>query len=383
MERVKIDPRVDWEEKVEEVGLTFHHTLTEKGERVTYWDESVYYSFASYEIEELEEATNELHKLCLEAAQYIIDKNRFDDLHIPPSAVRLIKETWESEPPSIYGRFDLAYDGKSPPKLLEYNADTPTALLEAGVAQWYWLQGLFPDKDQFNSIHERLVEKWKEIRPRIQEPLYFGCAYNPDSEDEMTVHYLRDTAEQAGIKTSFILMQDLGWDQDRKVFLDLDYEKVQSIFKLYPWEWLLNEEFGVHVLEMYRQMVWIEPIWKMLLSNKGILPILWDLYAGHPNILEAHAGYEFDMVQFVRKPLLGREGANVYIKTLESEAENPGQYGEEGYIYQQYARTSDFDGHHPVIGSWVIDGESAGIGIRESDGLITDNRSRFVPHLIE
>jgi len=199
----------------------------------------------------------------------------------------------------------------------------------------------------------------------------------------MTVHYLRDTAEQAGIKTSFILMGDLGWDQDRKFFLDLDYERVQSIFKLYPWEWLLNEQFGAHVLETYGQMTWIEPIWKMLLSNKAILPILWDLYPGHPNILEAHAGYEFDMVQYVRKPLLGREGANVYVKTLDGEAENPGQYGEEGYIYQQYSRTSDFDGYHPVIGSWVIDGESAGIGIRESDGLITNDQSRFVPHLIE
>ena len=50
------------------------------------------------------------------------------------------------------------YDGKAPPRLLEYNADTPTALLEASVAQWFWLQDCFPTADQFNSIHERLID---------------------------------------------------------------------------------------------------------------------------------------------------------------------------------------------------------------------------------
>jgi glutathionylspermidine synthase len=36
-----------------------------------------------------------------------------------------------------------------------------------------------------------------------------------------------------------------------------------------------------------------------------------------------------------------------------------------------------------VLGAWVVDGEPAGLGIRESDGLITDNLSYFVPHTID
>ena len=40
----------------------------------------------------------------------------------------------------------------------------------------------------------------------------------------------------------------------------------------------------------------------------------------------------------------------------------------------------DFDGHHPVIGSWVIANQAAGIGIREDTSPITGNNSRFVPH---
>jgi glutathionylspermidine synthase len=72
--------------------------------------------------------------------------------------VPLIREAWAAQPPSLYGRFDLAWSGTGPPKLLEYNADTPTSLVEAAVAQWYWLEQVHPGGDQFNSLHERLVE---------------------------------------------------------------------------------------------------------------------------------------------------------------------------------------------------------------------------------
>jgi glutathionylspermidine synthase len=60
-----------------------------------------------------------------------------------------------------------------------------------------------------------------------------------------------------------------------------------------------------------------------------------------------------------------------------------GTYGEEGYVYQALAPLPSFAGAHPVIGSWVIAGEPAGIGIRESEGLITTDRSRFIPHFFE
>jgi len=138
MKRVAIKPRADWEKKVEQIGLIYHHT-----EDHAYWNESAYYSFRSTEIDRIELATNELHDTCLQAAQHIIDNNRFKELAIPDAAVPVIKQAWEDEPPAIYGRFDLAYDGEQL-KLLEYNADTPTALLEASVVQWYWLQDLFP-----------------------------------------------------------------------------------------------------------------------------------------------------------------------------------------------------------------------------------------------
>jgi glutathionylspermidine synthase len=309
----------------------------------------------------------------------VIDHDRFASLGIPRNAADAICKAWEEEPPAIYGRMDISWDGRTSPKLLEYNADTPTALLEAAVVQWYWLQDAFPRADQFNSIHERLIAKWKELRAYLRGPLYF--ANIADKEDFMTAAYLRDTATQAGLQTTTLLMQDIGWQDSARRFVDLRDQPIRSLFKLYPWEWMLHEDFGRHALETAGEVQWVEPIWKMVLSNKGILAILWEMFPGHPNLLEAHLDGPHQMQQYVRKPKMSREGANITLIDGERKFETPGDYGEEGYVWQAAAPLPDFQGKRPVIGSWVIDGEAAGMGIRESDGPVTNNTSRFVPHL--
>jgi len=284
MKRVAIKPRAGWEKKVEEIGLIYHHT-----EGRPYWNESAYYVFRSSEIDRIELATNELHQMCLKAAQHIIDNNRFKELAIPDAAVPSIKQAWEDEPPAIYGRFDLAYDGAQL-KLLEYNADTPTALLEASVAQWYWLQDLFPKLDQFNSIHEKLLAKWHELKPYLANPVHFTYLEPPNvenSEDLITVSYLMDIASQASFDTVLVRIDDIGWDAARNCFIDLDNRPIRSIFKLYPWEWLLRDQFADQLLSTYIYTQWIEPIWKMLLSNKGILPILGNCFQDIPIYLNA------------------------------------------------------------------------------------------------
>jgi glutathionylspermidine synthase len=380
MKRIRTTPRQGWEKKVEEIGLIYHHS-----DGQPYWNESVYYSFRSGEIDRIEVASNELHQMCLEAAQHIIDNNRFGELAIPAAAVPFIKLAWEDEPPALYGRFDLAYDGEQL-KLLEYNADTPTALVEAAVAQWYWLQECFPHLDQFNSIHEKLLAKWQELKPYLANPMHFTYLPPPDvenSEDLMTVTYLMDLAGQAGIESSLVNIDDIGWHAERNTFVDQAERPIRSIFKLYPWEWLLRDRFADHFFASYNLTQWVEPIWKMLLSNKGILPILWELFPHHANLLECYFTDPKHMTEYVKKPLLSREGANLSIHHGAAVEKTGGPYGEEGFIYQATARIANFDGAHPIIGSWMIDGVAAGIGIRESDTQVTNNLSAFVPHLFE
>ncbi|MGZ4959950.1 MAG: glutathionylspermidine synthase family protein [Methylomonas sp.] len=371
MQRIELKPRDGWQRRVEEVGMNYH---TLDGE--VYWEESACYRFTRSQIDLLDDATAELHGLCLKAVDTIIRRGLFERLRIPEWAVPYIVSSWERREPSLYGRFDLAWDGSGHPKLLEYNADTPTALPEAGVVQWFWLRDCFPEADQFNSIHEKLIEFWRQYR-QSHTNLHFACFLSSD-EDTGNLEYLRDTASQAGLQTFRLDMEQIGWDESRHRFVDMDDKVINALFKLYPWEWMLQDEFGRFLPQANLSI--LEPPWKLLLSNKGILPILWELFEGHPNLLPASFADKPLLGDHVRKPLYSREGANIEIRRGSSIIKTDGSYGAEGYVYQRYAPLPNFAGNFPVIGSWMIAGQPAGIGIREDKTEITGNNSRFIPH---
>jgi glutathionylspermidine synthase len=370
MKRLACQPRPDWREKVESVGLTFHSHDTGP-----YWDESACYELTAAEVTALESAANQLHFLCIDAAEAVIKNNWWSRLGISETAVPVILKSWERDDFSLYGRFDLSYDGLTPPKLLEYNADTPTALVEAAVAQWFWLQELKPQADQFNSLHERLIAAWQRW---AGQTVHFSCVRDLP-EDEMTILYLRDTCEQAGVKTKFIYIDDIGWHRQENRFVDLEKERIEQAFKLYPWEWLWQEDFSAHLAKEGLQF--IEPAWKMLLSNKGLLPILWELFPDHPHLLPAYEQPDPLGGNYIRKPKLSREGSNVtWIENGVALEENGGHYGAEGFVYQAVANLPVFAGQHPVFGVWMVDHAAAGMGIREDTRRITGNLSRFIPH---
>jgi glutathionylspermidine synthase len=374
MKRYLCKPRQNWQEIVSSIGLTYH-----THENGPYWSEGVYYEFNSRQIDELEVATNELHELCIKAAEYVIEKNLWSELGIPKHVIPGILQSWERDDFSLYGRFDLAYDGINPPKLLEYNADTPTALVEAALAQWFWKEEVFASKDQFNSIHENLIAAWKKSPATL---IHFA-GIDKNLEDHQTISYLVDTAIQAGLETKWLAISEIGYDESARDFVDVAMNKVLgSLFKLYPWEWMFHEDFGQYLNQSKVQF--IEPLWKSLLSNKGILPILWKLFPNHPNLLPCYTTPQLLGKNYVRKPILSREGANVsVVKNGITVAENGGEYGEEGFIYQELADIPLFDGFRPIVGSWVINHYACGIGIREDNSLITGNLSRFVPHVFD
>ena len=376
MQRLSLSPRSDWQAKVEALGLIWH---TAGG--APYWNESASYSFALAEIEVIEKATKDLYAMFLNAGEYVVEKRLFSRFGIPEWCEPLIVEAWKGEPPALnYGRFDLGYDGKGPPKLFEFNCDTPTSLLEAAVVQWQWREDVFPGYDQFNSLHDKLVAKWRDISPVLKSSLvHFTHSAESTGEDAVTTAYLMDTAGEAGLATQRLLASDIGWANGG--FYDLQDREIATLYHLYPWEWLVNEPFGAHLQENAGRTLWIEPIWKMIWSNKAILPILWDLYPRHPNLLWASTT-EPASPSYVRKPILAREGANVtLVRSGQEIAAKDGPYGAAPMIYQGLFDIPDFSGSRPVLGSWIVDGEPAGMGIRE-DGLITGNLSRFVPHII-
>lgn len=390
MRRVSVLPRPNWQKKVEAKGLEIH-TLDGK----PYWNESACYLFTSAQIDTLEKTVAELYRLCVEATGFVIENRLWDMFDIPPAYGTWIERSWDADQPSLYGRFDLSWNGSGPPKMLEFNADTPTSLVEAAVIQWFWLEDRIADKlspaswDQFNNLHEMLIKSWGEIAASERIARLHVAAMTDQPEDLMTALYLLDTAKQAGLDASMIDIATIGYNPVRREFVDTVNDPIDMIFKLYPWEWMVREKFG-HDLPS-TECQWLEPPWKMIMSNKAILPVLWEMFPNHPNLL--WAGWERPVASsgvgaYVSKPIFGREGSNVIIETAAGArlATQEGPYDEGPFarrIYQAFAPLPEYAGVRPVLGGWVVGGEPAGLGIREDDGPITTNFSRFVPHAIE
>jgi len=368
MQRIVCPERDDWRTTAEACGFNFH---TMDGER--YWDERAYYAFTLNEIERgIEAPTGEIDAMCLEfAGRAIKDERCLRRLKIPEGFWDLIAESWQRDDRSLYGRLDLKYDGHGPAKLLEYNADTPTSIFEAAVFQWVWLEQAIERRivparaDQFNSIHERLIEAWKNIASKRHVHLAGQISHE---EDACTLAYLEDTARQAGLTTTQLDIEDIGWRNRDGGFVDLDNRDIGLAFKLYPWEWMFQDAFGAKLKLAPTQ--WVEPPWKAVLSNKGILPLLWEMFPGHPNLLPAFFDDDPRAAElgtsYVRKPIYSREGANVALVAggipLD---EHAGPYGAEGFVRQALSPLPNFSGFYPVLGSWLVDQEPCGLVVRE------------------
>ncbi|MDZ5647699.1 glutathionylspermidine synthase family protein [Nitrospirillum sp. BR 11828] len=392
MDRVSCTPRPDWTRRIEAQGLTYHSLGLPPGggEEGLWWDESAAYAFTAAEIDHLEAATNTLHQLCLEAVAAIVATPALmDRFGLSPAYRAYVIDSWRRGDPSLYGRFDLAFNPEreevAQPKMLEYNADTPTTLIESAVVQWFWLRDVTPDADQFNSIHERLIARWREIGRRQPPGALVHLSSYADYEEELrTVEYLVDTARQAGLNATHLPITQVGWDKGKRRFVDEQRRPLRLWFKLYPWEWLAVERFGAHLPTAGMTvggLTVVEPPWKMLLSHKAILTVLWDLFPGHPNLLPAGFSAAAVGPDWIAKPMQAREGANIrLVRDGREVAHTSGGYGQGPLVYQRAVDLARDDGRHVVLGAWVVGDEAAGLCVREDAGPIITGASRFLPH---
>ena len=350
MERVSITERPDWREKATEYGFNFHTMYGEP-----YWSEEAYYKLTLAQVEKLEEVTAELHQMCLQVVEKVIASDELmTKFRIPKHTWGFVRQSWKTNQPSLYSRLDLAWDG--------------AGKLPAG-------------SDQFNSLQEKLIDRFGELREQFGFQLLHMACCRDTVEDRGTVQYLQDCAAEAGLATEFLYIEDIGLGEKGQ-FTDLQDQVIGNLFKLYPWEFMLREMFSTKLEDA--GVRWLEPAWKSIISNKALLPMLWEMFPNHPNLLAAYFSEDAhpEMEKFVIKPIFSREGANVSIveqgKVVES-VEGP--YGEEGTIVQEFYPLPKFGDSYTLIGSWLINDQPAGIGIREDRALITQDLSRFYPHI--
>ena len=384
--------RPNFQEELEKIGFNYWN-LPSGPDSKPYWQEGVCYGLSETQVDKILDATQELHDMSLEMVSTIVKSGDYPDyFSLTDNCKALIEQSWNRGDKSFYGRFDLVFDGKDEIKMLEYNGDTPVSILECSVAQWDYIQQAEgipePLRIQYNMLDERMIETWKE-RYEPNTLIHFAASGGFRHEDWGNLTYIMDTALRAGMRVKEIKMQDIGLT-DTGVFVDLEDQHIQNCFKLYPWEWMMDEQFGASIHGSETQ--WLEPAWKMLLSNKAMLVKLWALYKGHPLLLESYAHESLvPDGKWAKKAIHGREGSNIFtfekqggeiiLDSLAQGSHLVPEYDKWGYMYQKWHKLPVYDGYRPIIGSWVIGDAACGMSIREDKNLVTGNDAFFASHI--
>jgi glutathionylspermidine synthase len=397
MKRIEMAERPDWKKTAEEQGFTFHSMHGEP-----YWDETSAYEFSLSQIEnDIEDPSTELHAMCRDVVEKITSSQELmEKLDIPEPMRDYVADSWRNGEPELYGRFDLIYDGRGPAKMIEYNADTPTSLFEASAFQWTWLEeqvanGVLPEgADQFNRTYEALSERFAELFAQ-DENVHFSSVNGEElPEDFATVETMAWAAKAGGIIPHYTQLEKIGISEDGQ-FCDSEARVIGAFFKLYPWEDMLRDDFAEHLPASNCKI--LEPAWKAIVSNKGMLPVLWEMFEGHPNLLPSFFAEDVERgtplvrraqdaltLGSVRKPLFSREGASITITengSVTEEAQDR-SYDAHRTIIQAYHPLPVLGGFRPILGAWMVAQTCVGLGIREDRSKITQDLSRFKPHYI-
>ena len=379
-------------EYLEQIGFSWHTDsdgssyLVDKIVKISEVDAMAYY-----------EASNELYDMFVEAGEYVIENNLLDEIGIPFNLQEIVKLSWENDVHwHLYGRFDFAggVDGV-PLKLLEFNADTPTSLVETALIQWAVLkrEGL-DDTKQFNNVHDALIDNFQRL-VTLEESvdkfdeyyegwkILFSCVRGYE-EDESTTLYLKSIAEEAGFECEFAYIDEIEFDEEGIYYKEVEYE---YLFKLISWEDISIEEGELaslltKIVENKKAII-LNPAYTLMFQSKAILKILWDLFPNHPLLLESSFEPLADKA-FVKKPIFGREGGNVEIYDEQGELidKNDGDYKNFPSIYQDFTELNkDIEGNIYQAGVFFAY-EGCGLGFRSSNGLIINDMSKFAAHML-
>jgi len=377
---------------LEEIGFTWH-TDTDGSKYVS--DELV--EVTQEEAEAYYEAANTIYDMYVQAAEYVIDNDLFFDLGIPFNLIETIKKSWENDVHwHIYSRFDLAggIDGQDI-KLIEFNADTPTALFETALLQWAILKSNNMDEErQFNNVYEAISENFKRLITLFDDTDKFEKLYNGwkilfssvagNDEEEATTKLLQQMATDAGFVTKFEFLQNVCFDEDG--IYDTDDINYEYWFKLYPWEDIAIDEPELattltNIIQNQKAII-LNPAYTLLFQSKGMLAILYELFPDSPYLLKT--SFEpLKGIKQVEKPVFGREGANTSIidATGTVVTQTQGPYDNYKKVYQEYVEfPKDVHGAKYQAGVFFAY-EACGLSFRKG-GDILDNMSKFVGHVI-
>jgi len=379
LRRVRIRPRPDWTDQADHLGYTYYRN--DDGSNA--WREDVRYEFDHAALSLIAKTAESLHRLCLELLADIIPRpGGLDAFHIPRAAQDVVRDSWYRGDPFLLGRFDLAW-GDGQPKLIEYNADTPATLPESTLMQTAWHVECGDTHAQAPLDSAAIVDRLTALYKGGHLDRVVHIVPYPDNlEDIVHARFYERWVAQAGLEPIHCALRDLEISTGGQLL----YQGVivRSMIRMYPWELMFRDE-GVRHLRSCK-CHFLNPPWTSLLSNKALLPALWERFPGHPNLLEASTSPDRLRVVppdfVVEKPIHARGGENIRILdsngVLHAEG---GSYGDYPKIYQKFA-DHRIDGVTASIGAWIIGKRFGGVTMRESADTVIRHSSPIVPHIV-
>ncbi|MEN1935339.1 glutathionylspermidine synthase family protein [Paenibacillus sp. 102] len=377
---------------------------------------SEYSLFHVFEISEktiqaLQLATERMGEVFFKTARLLrtLSDAQLLELGFPSSSLPFIRMK-SLFPESIISRFDFALtdDGI---KLLEFNSDTPTFIMECFQINGEVCKELDyhdPNENQERLLSSGITKAVMEAAKGIERPNVVFTAHQEHIEDWNTTRYLSQLCQ---VSNKVVSMSELRITEE--ALLDGDGVRIDVLYRqTYPIEHLVEDRdpkngdlVGVELLQLVKEgkLFIINPISSFLLQPKSVQCLIWGL-------AEAGAFYTNEEQQwikeymlptylepdlflgknsFVQKPSFGREGDTVTIrdKDIKIIDQNSYQtYKRELPVFQKYTKLPVVSletekGNEElsyVFGSFLIAGKPSSIGIRAGE-KITGNESYYLP----
>jgi len=369
------------------------------------------FSIAEQSVKLLHEATERMGTVFFKAAQLLrsLSDVQLLELGYPSESLPFLRLK-TLYPETVIGRFDfvLTEDGF---KLLEFNSDTPTFIVEC-----FQINGqvckelgyLDPNESGERLLSSGITRAVIEASKGKREPNVVFTAHSDHIEDWNTVQYLSKLCQvnNRTVPLSALRMIDGILVDDEDFPIDVLYRQTYPLEHLiYDRDPLTGESVGIDLLQLVQtgKLSILNPVSAFLLQPKSIQCLIWGLaeQGGYfskeeqewikkymlPTYLEAE---EFTgQSSYVQKPAFGREGDTVTIwdQFTHVTAQNSFQtYKEEVSVFQQYVPLPTVSletekGNEElslVFGSFLIAGKASCIGIRAGE-KITGNESYFLP----
>lgn len=345
----------------------------------------------------------ELHKIFAEATEKVLsDDALLAKFELPVELWPRIRRSFVEQRKCLTGRFDFAFNGTDL-KIYEYNADSAAVLLESAVVQQKWAKsrGL----DELNQrgggmrMETLLTYAWRELGIPAKSRVHF--CIDDDKEELYNGLYCMGVAKKAiDIEGKLCVKFDEFSFNEEGFVVDKDGHRVTHVWKLWNWDtaiqdylaakeqrgpsWKPTPQDKVRLCDLIlgdESIRVVEPLWKVIPSNKAILPVVYQLHPEHPCILPASFELTEELKQsgYAQKPIVGRVGRNITLVDEDGQtaAASQGNYGNRDMIYQQKFALPNRDGYYGIMGGWIVGEEYGGTGVREDTVTITGGDSPF------